>query len=90
MTDYIKREDAIEAVMNTECVFAEDGTTYQKTIDVVRGLNNIDRADAVEVVRCKECKYKRDSLGNCGRIPWREVHLGEDGFCSCGERKDND
>ena len=37
--------------------------------------------DVMPVVRCKDCKMER-----CCRVTqW----LGEDGFCSDGERKDN-
>ena len=49
--------------------------------------------DAVEVVRCKDCKhYNKDSLW-CGmnsrdRAEWFNWY--EDDFCSYGERKDNE
>ena len=37
--------------------------------------------DFVRVVRCKDCDKERD----CKQAQW----LGENGFCSYGERKDN-
>lgn len=49
--------------------------------------------DAVEVVRCKDCKhYGYEPYDNgdkcCER--WGEwIFPNEDDFCSCGERKDN-
>lgn len=54
--------------------------------------------DAVEVVRCKDCKHwthVEDGMGDCTN---RRFHLDghvdptmkADDFCSCGERKDND
>ena len=53
--------------------------------------------DAVEVVRCKECKHYDNSEGICwchlnskfypGGFDWHS--FPEDGFCSYGERKDN-
>lgn len=43
--------------------------------------------DAVQVVRCKYCKYRDGAPGQpniqCGNMP-------EDGFCSYGERKEGD
>jgi hypothetical protein len=44
--------------------------------------------DAVEVVRCKECKYLMfsDMYGECGRGYMGIVYPND--FCSCGERKD--
>ena len=61
-------------------------------------LNNCPTVDAVEVVRCKDCGYwvhVEDGYGDCTS---RRFHLDGhpdptmefNGFCSCGERKDND
>lgn len=44
--DLIKRSDAIEAVMNTEPVFAVDSLEpYQKTKDVVEAIESVPSAD---------------------------------------------
>lgn len=60
-------------------------------------VNNITDADAVEVVRCKECYYFTEhndfrsgrhlGYGECHRLRG-ELFKDED-FCSYGERKDN-
>ena len=48
--------------------------------------------DAVEVVRCKDCKWSEDYLGvilcNYSRGLFGKVT--DDDFCSRGERKDNE
>ena len=50
------------------------------------------KADMVEVVRCKDCKYWQD---NNGGYPHEECRWGKDetpdadDFCSYGERKEN-
>lgn len=59
---------------------------------------NTPTVDAVEVVRCKDCKHYDNSEGICwcklnskfypGGFDWHS--FPEDGFCSYGERKDND
>lgn len=63
MSEYIKREDAIEMVLEP--------------------LNNMPAADVVEVVRCKDCKYKERERCGLTRYTVREYD-----FCSYGERKE--
>ena len=56
-----------------------------------------DAVDAVEVVRCKDCKHYDNSEGICwcklnskffpGGMDWHG--FPEDGFCSYGERKND-
>lgn len=54
--------------------------------------------DAVEVVRCKDCKHYDNTEGICWCKLNSKFYLGgfdwhsfpEDGFCSYGERKDNE
>ena len=48
-----------------------------------------DSVDAVEVVRCKDCKHW--SMGYCNHFAYYsyEPMTNEDGFCSYGERKGN-
>ena len=58
-----------------------------------------DTVDAVEVVRCKDCKhcFRNPKLlaglveGDCVCGIWGRglPHMKPDDFCSCGERKDN-
>ena len=60
------------------------------------GTKEIDKAptiDAVEVVRCQDCKYyeihKPKVLENCERNGYI-IPMKPDDFCSYGERKDGD
>ena len=55
---------------------------------------NAPTVDAVEVVRCKDCeRWDRfmDTFGACntGLCFIHNTRMGEDDFCSYGERKDN-
>ena len=43
--------------------------------------------DAVEVVRCKDCKHKDGMPGQTNIVCWQ---MHDDDFCSYGERKDGD
>lgn len=67
-------------------------TTYLTVENIVMMINQADTADAVPVVRCKECKHmRRDNVGVFYKV-WHGYNgCGEDGFCSYGERRaDND
>lgn len=46
--------------------------------------------DAVPVVRCKDCKFYYQMTAETGICELACRHLGNDGFCSEGERKDSD
>lgn len=58
-------------------------------------IERIKGVDAVEVVRCKDCKHRIDDIdfvcGHfCTKRPSAGGHYCEDNdFCSYGERKDN-
>lgn len=48
--------------------------------------------DAVEVVRCRECKKISPSVTDVKSAVWcREVrsYMPTDGYCSCGERRES-
>ena len=63
--------------------------------EVLRTICSAPTVDAVEVVRCKDCKYNEDCIRRIqfwGRNPVLEINLSEYhplDFCSYGERKDN-
>lgn len=52
-------------------------------------LDSAPTIDAVPVVRCKDCKWKADTIGES----WCDFHeftiLSDDDFCSYGERRDD-
>ena len=56
-------------------------------------LANSPTVDAVEVVRCKDCKHRAIGDDVCihpNRIGDGYIEVKDDDFCSYGERKDND
>ena len=59
-------------------------------------LNDAPTVDAVPVVRCRECKHKKEAVDYCGpglfcSIWGREwARVQPDDFCSYGERKEGD
>ena len=54
----------------------------KKTLRVV-DIDSIQRVDAVEVVRCKDCKFHETTLCFMDDI----YNCSEDDFCSYGERR---
>ena len=90
MTDYIKREDALDIVADNNVTGEITLKRYDKIID---GIYEIPSADVTPVVRCKDCKfgeYREDfddyecNHSGCGLV------FNADDFCSYGERKDDE
>jgi hypothetical protein len=72
MTDLISRQAALESV--NDC-----GICIQRIVD-------IPTAEAVEVVRCRDCKHNpNDTWFEC---PIAHLPYNEDRWCWKGERKD--
>jgi hypothetical protein len=65
---------------------------------VVSCIKNAPTVDAVKVVRCKDCKHWRhieDGLGDCSHPRFHldghpDPTMEMNGFCSCGERREEE
>ena len=103
MSDYIKREDALELFEMVLEFYKDSGLQNIKTMvaiapqefhlsedDEIADFNfeldgwrndfmKIESADVVEVVRCKDCFL----YGECQAAKF----YGDNGYCSCGERR---
>jgi len=82
---------AIEA-LSAEVVHKPD---YSYEADMVRRLKEALSAEAVEVVRCKDCKYWKEwesRTGSCHRSEngYNWFGVGATDYCSFGERKGGD
>lgn len=67
---------------------ANTGTTWSKAYDYcIEYLDEQPTADVVEVVRCKECKYRDDDDFCTGR-GYPNALVPDDGFCDKGERRE--
>ena len=64
---------------------------YLTIENIVMMINQADTADAVEVVRCKDCG-ERNEFGRCNCITGRNIYVpvGDDFFCGYGERRADD
>ena len=81
-------------------VFVRDLTAMKSVYDaialdgMIKALNEAPTVDAVEVVRCKDCKYWNEDALACATLPWvnsseHKNWYAED-FCSDGERKEGE
>ena len=85
--DYIKREDAEHVIVG----FINNPHNQEYVKEV---LDRIPSADVVEVVRCKDCRYKRLETSDEGTSYYWCVNarvglsVDEDNYCCWGERVD--
>lgn len=77
--------DALSEKLCKITIFIKDGEKFQRMI------NDAPTIDAVEVVRCKDCKYWQDNNGGYPNpdCRWNEQETPDaDDFCSFGERRE--
>lgn len=84
--------DADTLRSNIDCCDIE---TYNDKLTILEQINEAPTVDAVEVVRCRDCKQydlgvclKIYSDGAVSQYAWQARN--KDDFCSYGERKDGD
>lgn len=80
MADLIDRQAAISKAH--ECLFAQEVAAFEEFLEL------IPTVDAVEVVRCKDCKNYGDEYF----CPLRSLadYTDPDDYCSMGERQEDD
>ena len=85
MSDYISRQDAVNTLWK-EPSYTDPLNVLAEARDRIKSL---EPADVAPVVRCKDCKFytsMRPDL-KTGICDLNVHHMGDDGFCSCGERR---
>lgn len=85
MSDYIKRDVLVQLFMDElldEIPFSLKRELAEKMADT------IPKVDAVEVVRCKDCKHWDSDCRWCES--WGDTQLYDNGYCSYGERKNDE
>ena len=83
MDDLISRRKAIDLIENESRKWGDE----YGVSDVLCDLADLPSADAVEVVRCKDCKWseRTDLFLLCGA--WDARVVDNNDFCSSGERR---
>ena len=83
--------DADTAIYRMQKYKSVGELTARSAIRIVKELADTEQVDAVEVVRCKDCRWCEDTgmsglycINPDNRNP---MGCGADEFCNCGERK---
>ena len=92
MTDYIKREDAIEELKQYFVEHDDEQDEFTRpaaTLAANAIVDNMPKADVVEVVRCKDCKHRYYDKER--KLYYCEMYFGlgilkDNNYCSYGER----
>lgn len=85
MSELIKREDAIKAVLGI--------TMYEARVPIDTVIFKIKDIPAVKMVRCKECVYRYEAQYGishkwCDRTAGAVFTVTDDGYCAWGEKKE--
>lgn len=89
MSDYIKRADVIKELERYSTINGSSIGYHSGAVDcAIQAVESLQAADVVEVVRCKDCRYRYTDdcamyivCGSCGgQWEWTT----DDGFCSYG------
>lgn len=94
MNDLISRKDALNEVDILEFYFSHHDVITKFCEKLKIGIEKRPAVDAVEVVRCKNCRRfkpheERPEFGFCKLYPLGLAKY-ENGFCEHGERKENE
>lgn len=85
MTNYIDTEKLIDNIRIYKGIYKAESITFDAIAKIIEKQPTID---AVEVVRCKDCKYKT-KMGFCLKLADHECfwNTPADFFCKWGEKE---
>ena len=89
----ISAEMAKEMIVNHANEFSDVLNRREKALLIGGGTSCIDKCptvDAVEVVRCKDCKHTEIFYGAMCCPYYEDEPVAEEHFCSYGERKEEE
>ena len=96
MGELIRKQTVLNMIDNLQ--FGNCGTATERLTKLYDAVENQPSVDAVEVVRCKDCKYFELNHWDGIIITAHEIcnkwadgcKTNKDGYCFLGERKIND
>lgn len=90
MSDLISRQAVIEAILDLPNRPNGFSDMYDKAL-IIAYLETVPTVDAVEVVRCKDCKHNSLNRKCANAYCNLGIELYQlDDYCSHGERREND
>jgi hypothetical protein len=89
-SDLYKRgfEDAKRAFLVEYARESENIRKRNAQLEVMLNAQKAISADAVQVVRCKDCKHYKSDGGSLMVCSITEMITDDNDYCSCGERKE--
>lgn len=95
MSDLIRREDAYKIAKKVvEAISDKQYSKFLLAYDIMDWIDDIPAVDAVEVVRCADCKYYHTEWDGTQEhyeddywCQW--VEPNEDDYCSLGQRRED-
>ena len=95
MADLISREALLRNARKLMDYDEAYGELYPFRINAVEvaAIKAAPAVDAVEVVRCKDCVYWTRVNKHTGKCPFligEHQYAGDNHYCSCGERREED
>lgn len=97
MAEYIERDKAVQVALEACVEVCKDitghGITQIHAVEIAEKIESIPAADAVEVVRCKDCVHAVEhkyspvffKCDGCSFLKGRLV--SSNFYCKCGERR---
>lgn len=88
--ELIDRKKAIEAIMDLPNCSNGFSDTYDKA-RIISELEEVPIIDAIEAVRCKDCRYRGNGYEGFGYYLCTKLYqlMYEDEYCSRGERRED-
>lgn len=86
MADYIDREELLKELHRRHWEVMVDFIEMEFPV-VKERIDDMPSVDAVEVVRCKDCKYNGKPYCDLLTTGSRDWYINDDDFCKWGERR---
>ena len=94
MARYINEDEFIAWVKEHWCADCQNDNGLRCRVcwidDAIDIVEEAPEADVVEIVRCKDCiyRFRKNGHDKDGCPLDRDGMMGDNDFCSCGERKE--
>ena len=86
MADYIDREALKKKVNHLLASQFIAGGSYVLD-EIVKAIRSVPSVDAVEVVRCKDCKYNGKPYCDLLTTGSRDWYINDNDYCKWGEKE---
>lgn len=82
-SEYIERNSVLNIVKGNWMFMTSADDAMQTSVDMIRRL---PAADVVEVVRCRDCKFRSNEWTGCPKL--NGTITGDEFFCAVGKKRE--